>query len=243
MSYFAAAPASCQLCMLNAADRTFGWRRTLDATRVPHVLQPLVFGLINSGSVLACGACGKYARASEYLQLRDSVLERHQPIFDKGGAIARTHIPIMALSSFYRNFLELSNHTDKGKVIDLFAHAFPSTRAWYELIEKFSFDLDGFRFTSEDGDFVAWVDRNIFGLEQLASRNRGVGAGSRLLGQICQVADTHGAKIVGTVEPYQAFEQPPSLSRAQLHEWYARHGFRRIDDSHPDRIVREAVLP
>jgi hypothetical protein len=53
--------------------------------------------------------------------------------------------------------------------------------------------------------------------------DRGQGNGSRALDWLCGIADRHGVKLTGTVQPVGNVR--PRLNIRQLLKWYRRHGF------------------
>jgi hypothetical protein len=65
---------------------------------------------------------------------------------------------------------------------------------------------------------------------------KNVGNGSRALKLICDLADRHGVTIMATVEPFGGTTGEGGLSRDELHGWYSRAGFVRVQ---ADDIERE----
>ena len=64
-------------------------------------------------------------------------------------------------------------------------------------------------------------------MHRLWTVTRGVGAGSRILQTLCDLADLHGVEIVLRPLPFGA--EPFPLSAGQLRDWYHRHGFAGSD--------------
>jgi len=59
---------------------------------------------------------------------------------------------------------------------------------------------------------------------------KGKGAGTRGLLQLIALADKHQVDITGFVKPIEnagSDEGKPSLTKKQLHKWYAKHGFKK----------------
>jgi hypothetical protein len=63
-------------------------------------------------------------------------------------------------------------------------------------------------------------------IQQAVARNEG--RSSRAMKRLCELADRHGVTIVATVEPFGGTTGEGELSRAELHSWYHRAGFAKV---------------
>lgn len=69
--------------------------------------------------------------------------------------------------------------------------------------------------------------------------HRGHGKGTELLQRIISAADTHGAEIELTPDPFPRHDPFPRMGKRELAAWYRRHGFKK--EPNRDRMIRMPV--
>lgn len=93
-----------------------------------------------------------------------------------------------------------------------------------------------------DVEHRAIADVCLVGTEWLITRinvpqkHRGKGLGTRLLQQILDDADAEGAHLALMISPSDG------LDYKQLHDWYARHGFKQRQPGLMDRYPQKVTV-
>lgn len=227
---------NCLFCMDAEPTASFRVRREFDYSGVPTGIADMV-RRAKSGGFTACEACARLVRAKDVDGLHERVYDLQIRDKGKNAAEQRARSARAAAANLWQTVFWLGLSTDFGPIVAIARFVLPAERMFFDLLNAADPTMPYASF--KNGVIVyGWPWGKTFLIEDIISTRRGERRAAQVLRFVVALADVHGVTIRGTVEAHVVGGRPSSLNDAELHAWYARHGFVSDPRNAPNGVVR-----